>query len=144
MAETLRDACTPLGTKKWHWYNVVNDLVQQGGLKKGYVQWSFKSPDAFTYKNKPFYMTWVKDKILLVSRENDDGDFRKLVKAFSSVVEYDPFCKYVEPDNNWTTYEWDKENAEGRFKELQEGGEKLNLRKVKIDKLKRLISSQPV
>ena len=33
MAETLEDACTPIGAKKWHWDNVQRDLVQQGGLE---------------------------------------------------------------------------------------------------------------
>ena len=121
MAETLRDACTPRGTQKWHWYSVLDDLVSQGGLEKKEVEWSFTDAGAFLYKGKPFIMTWAKDQYLLVSMEQDDEDFSRVVDALTKVVEYGPFCKYVEPENKMHTYEWDKSNPEERFKELQKG-----------------------
>lgn len=128
MSETLRDACTPRGTQKWHWYSVLDDLVRQGGLVKEEVQWSFSDPGIFLYKRKPLIMTWAKDQYLLVTMERDDEDFARVVNAFTRVVEYGPFCKYVDPENNMPTYEWDKINPEERFRALQK--EKRDLVKI--------------
>jgi hypothetical protein len=128
MSETLRDACTPIGTQKWHWYNVINDLIKQGGLKEEDVQWSFRDPGLFLYKGKSFFMSWVKNQFLLVSMKKDDEGFKELVEALAKVVEYRPFCRYVEPESGLTTYEWDKIDPKGRYKKLE--GDKKDLVKL--------------
>jgi len=126
MAESLKEKCSCPGTKIWPWYNVTSDLTVQGGLE--HVVWSGKAPNSppwlFYYKEKPFTVTWSLNHFLLVSMENDDNDFRRLVRAFSIVVGYEPFCTYKEPYENPTlwTYEWDKLEPEKRIKEIYEAG----------------------
>jgi hypothetical protein len=127
MAETLQEACVPEGALKWHWYNVQRDLVQQGGLKEGEIIIDpfsmLKSPSgcAGQYKEIPFYITWIKDMFLLLSSPKFSPE---LVNAFSKVVEYKPFARYVESDNNLVTIEWDKVDPEGRYKSLEKEGKK--------------------
>ena len=130
MPETLEDGCTPIGTKKWHWYNVEKDLIEQGGLRKEDL---LIDPFSMTshggggiYKDNSFYFTWVKDHFLIVSAEEDNGAYKELIEAFAKVVGYKPFAKYIESSNGLVTTEWDKDNPKGRYKELQEEG-KINL-----------------
>ena len=123
MAETIENACTPIGAKKWHWYNVQKDLVQQGGLEDKDVM-----IDPFTvnahecsgvHKGNPFYITWIPDTFLLVtSKEYDPA----IVDAFARVAEYKPFARYKEPDSGMITTEWDKIDPNNRYQELQRDG----------------------
>ena len=130
MTETIEDACTPIGAKKWHWYNVQRDLVEQGGLNDKELM---INPFSVTehgcggeYKGNPFYITWVKDKFLLVTAKKYS---QELIDAFAKVVEYKPFVRYKEPESGMITTEWDKVDPEGRYQELQEEG-KLELTKL--------------
>jgi hypothetical protein len=146
MVESLKEKCSSPGTKIWPWYNVTSDLTNQGGLE--HVVWSGKAPSVppwlFYYQEKPFTVTWSKDRFLLVSMEKDDNDLRRLVRAFSIVVGYEPFCTYKEPYENpplWT-YEWDKVEPEKRFEEIKKEG-KLNVKLLEdleplAQKMKRL------
>ena len=113
----------------WAWYNVLEDLVSQGGLERDKVEWSFRDPSLFLYKGKPFCMTWVKDRYLLVSMKNDDEDLETVVDALSKVVEYRPFCKYKEPESLLTTYEWDKLDPGNRYEEIKTEG-KIDIQKI--------------
>jgi len=129
MTETLKEACTPQGTQQWHWYNVLSDLVEQGGLEEDDIQWSFQNPNAFLYKEKPLFLTWAKDEYLLITMKEDDEDLASVVEALAKVVEYKPFCKYVEPSSSLPTYEWEKINPEKRYQDLQKEG-KIDLERL--------------
>lgn len=130
MAETLEDACDPIGGKKWNWYNVQKDLIEQGGLEDKELTIDPLSVNAHgcggTYKGNPFYITWVPDTFLLVTAKEYS---QKLIDAFSKVVEYEPFVKYKEPDDGTITIEWDKHDPQGRYQELLKEG-KLELTKL--------------
>lgn len=112
MVETIQDA-------KWHWYNVQKDLINQGELKEEEIIINPFSVDSHgcggEHKGNPFYVTWVKDRFLLVTSKNYDSD---LIEAFARVVEYRPFARYKESDSNLITTEWDKINPEERYNEL--------------------------
>ena len=130
MAETIQDACASTGAKKWHWYNVQKDLVEQGGLGDQEVMIDPLSVDAHgcggKHKDNPFHITWVSDKFLLVTAKEYDQD---LVDAFAKVVEYKPFVRYKESDSGMITTEWDKLDSVGRYQELKKEG-KLELTKL--------------
>ena len=120
MVETLQDACTPVGAQKWHWYNVQNDLVRQGGLEDKDVMINPLSVREAScggqYKGMPFMITWVKDVFLLLSSPQHSPE---LVEAFARVVEYKPFARYQEPSSGLVTTEWDKKDPSARYQELQ-------------------------
>lgn len=130
MAETLQDACTPMGAKKWHWYNIRRDLVAQGGLeeKEVMIHPGSVSPNrcAGTHKGNPFYITWSPDQFLLVTSKEYD---QELVDAFAKVVEYEPFVRYKEPATGLITTEWDKVDPQKRYQELETEG-KLELTRL--------------
>ena len=130
MAETIQDACTPIGAKKWHWYNVQRDLVEQGGLEDREVMIDPLSVNAGgcggEHRGNPFYISWVQGMFLLVTAKDYD---QALVDAFAKVVEYKPFARYKEPVNGLITTEWDKVNPSGRYQELQKEG-KLELTRL--------------
>ncbi len=120
MAETIQDACTPIGAKKWHWYNVRRDLVEQGGLEDKEVMINPLSVNSHgcggEHRGNPFYITWALDAFLLVTAKKDDP---ALVDAFAKVVGYQPFAKYKEPNSGLVTTEWDKIDPNGRYQDLQ-------------------------
>jgi hypothetical protein len=113
---------------KWHWYNVMGDLEKQGGVKAIIEPTSVSDYGCAgkTEKGTVFTITWVHNKFLLLSMSQEEP---KLVEAFSTVVGYDPFCRYVSKKSGLRTYEWDKINPEGRFASLQDEKEP-NLEKV--------------
>ena len=116
MAETIERGCD--GSQKWHWCNVMNDLEKQGGLAGVVID--PLSMDAHgcggqTKEGTTFYITWVPDTFLLVSTSKEE---QVLVEAFAKVVEYRPFCRYVNK-KGLLTFEWDKKDPEGRFAELR-------------------------
>ena len=53
-------------------------------------------------------------------------DFKALMAGLSKVIGYKPFCKYAlgvqkgKKSASLPTYEWDKKDKNGRFKELKE------------------------
>jgi len=120
MAETIENACAPAGLKKWHWYNVQRDLVQQGGLEDKNIMINPLTVNAHgcggEHAGNPFYITWAPNTFLLVTSKQYDP---ALVNAFAKVVEYKPFVKYKEPDSGLITTEWDKIDPVGRFQEIQ-------------------------
>jgi hypothetical protein len=123
--ETIEDGCD--GNMKWHWYNVASDLNKALGDESVSVDPFTVGPHGCggTYnEGNKWFITWVKDTFLLVSMQQYE---QRLVDAFSKVVEYKPFCKYVEPDSKLITVEWDKKDPKGRFVELQTIGEKEGL-----------------
>lgn len=117
MAETI---AAHHGASQWNWASVVDDLKRQGGLKDIFID--PLSMDAHscggTFKKKRFCITWIKDTFLLLSMEEFS---QELVDAFATVVEYQPFCQYTEP-NGLVTVEWDKNDPESRFRDLEQKG----------------------
>lgn len=116
MAESIEKGCD--GHTKWHWYNVMEDLRTQGGLDE--VSIDPLSVNAHgcageTKQGTRFCITWVPDMFLLVSMTQEE---QALIDAFAKVVEYRPFCRYID-DHGVLTFEWDKKDSTSRFAELQ-------------------------
>ena len=130
MAETLQDACVPSGAKKWHWYNVKKDLVQQGGLKDEDVIINPLSVSSFgcggEFRGNHFAISWVPNTLLMVTAQEYHPE---LVDAFARVVEYKPFAKYREPSDGVVTTEWAKNDSAERYRQLQQEG-KLELTRL--------------
>jgi len=115
MAETIEGDCG--GEAKWHWYNIMNDLEVQGGLDGVSIDplsIGDHSCGGETKKGTKFHFTWLHGKFLLVSMTQEE---QELVEAFAKVVEYRPFCRYLE--KGFLTFEWDTTDPTGRFAELQ-------------------------
>jgi hypothetical protein len=112
-----------MASQKWHWFNVISDLERQEGLA-GVIIDPFSvnahGCGGHTKEGTRFYITWVPDMFLLVSMSQEE---QALVEAFAKVVEYRPFCRYIN-EHGLLTIEWDKKDPEGRFAELQGKGEK--------------------
>ncbi|MFC1685744.1 hypothetical protein ACFLZZ_01845 [Nanoarchaeota archaeon] len=129
MTETMKQSCSFPRKEIWTWYNIMHDLENQG--KVNGVVWRGCGPQgypfSFDYKGKVLTMTWQKDLFLLLSMEKDSKDFGKVVEGFSKVVEYKPFCKYLDCKNGIFTYEWDKKDSKGRYEELKGQGHKITL-----------------
>jgi len=116
MAETIVDG-------RWHWYNVACDLRTQGRLEGVSIEpTSVKEHGCggTTNSGTRFFITWAGGQFLLLSMDNDEP---ALVEAFAAVVEYRPFCRYRSKESGLLTYEWDKNDAQGRLQALQEQGE---------------------
>ena len=122
MPETIQNG-------KWHWYNVMHDLKEQGGLKDVVVDPLSVTAHGCggTLNGNKFSITWVKDKFLLVSMERHSD---KLIKAFAAVLGYQPFCRYVHKKHGLPTVEWDKADPDSRYAELNNDPEVKQLRKV--------------
>lgn len=112
---------------KWHWYNVMADLQEQGGLKGVIIDplTVDKHGCGGSIGDNPFYITWLHEKLLLVTMETFS---KQLVDAFARVVEYKPFCRYER--DGMVTVEWDKVSPQSRFEELQHETEVQNLREM--------------
>ncbi|OGV94828.1 hypothetical protein A3A66_02425 [Microgenomates group bacterium RIFCSPLOWO2_01_FULL_46_13] len=121
MAETIERGCD--GSQKWHWFNVMSDLEKQGGLAEVVIDplsMNAHGCGGQTKEGTKFYITWVPDMFLLVSMSQEE---QALVESFAKVVEFRPFCRYIN-EHGLLTVEWDKKDPEGRFAELQGNGEK--------------------
>ena len=129
MPETATVGCD--GQHKWMWYDLKKDLVNQGGLANEDVvidPWTVSAHGCGgKYENEGFYLTWVKDKFLLLSMSKFS---QALVDAFAKIVDYQPFCKYDEEDG-LTTEEWDKIDTEARMSELRSKCGISNLTEIK-------------
>jgi len=101
MAETIENG-------KWHWFSVMKDLEEQGHYKG--VKINPHGSGGITSNGTVFYITWVYNTFFLLSMSKEDSD---LVSAFSTVIEYKPFCKYKR--ENYIVYEWDKNEPEKRL-----------------------------
>ena len=116
MVETIQ------GNGLWHVTLVQKDLVEQAGLNEKDFEYEFTH---FKYKGRPVIISHTHNQHLVVSMEGqEDADLKRVIDAFSTVVEYKPFCKYnLLPEKGskapiLPTYEWDKIDPEGRQKEL--------------------------
>lgn len=126
MAETLQSACG--GPAKWHWYSVMEDLKVQGGLEGVIINPLTVDANGCggeTKKGTRFFLTWMKNLFLLVSVSQEEPE---LIEAFAKVVEYRPFCRYLD-EHGMLTFEWDKSDPNGHFANLQKG---------KVTKLQRI------
>lgn len=108
------------GVEKWTWANVMRDLQVQGGLEEVIID--PLSVDLAgcggEYVGNRFFISWVKDILLMLTmREHSEP----LVKAFTKVIDYPPFCKYLD-DNGFTVVEWAKNDANERFAQLERDG----------------------
>jgi hypothetical protein len=116
MAETVRMDCA--GKTRWHWADIHADLVGSGVLDKSLITVDpvGMKDNFFTgyYDQTKFSASWFKDAFFLLSMETDAP---MLVKAFSVILEYEPFVSYVSSVGglSYITYEWDKQDAEGRL-----------------------------
>lgn len=125
--ETLEKDCD--GRMIWPWYNVESDLNKALGDKSVSVDPSSVGPNGCggTYKgDNKWFKGWRKNEFLRVSMQQYE---QRLVDAFSKVVGYRPFCKYIDPHSRTIEVEWVKNDPNGRFAELKnygaEGLEKL-------------------
>lgn len=125
---TLEKACNSPGEKKWHWYNIEKDLAEQGRLDEEEVNidpLSFRGPSfGGTYKGTKFSVTYVPEKLLMLSSEKDDERHKELTHALTEIMGYEPIAKYIEPSNELPTTEWEKESPEERVEELKKEGKK--------------------
>lgn len=102
------------GVLGWNWTDVMHDLKEQGGVEVVIDPLSVTENGCGGYLDgKFFYITWAKDKFLVLTMIEFS---QPLVDAFSTVIEYQPFCRYNERD--LPTVEWDKMDPDGRFAEL--------------------------
>jgi hypothetical protein len=121
MAETIE--CKLGSLSKWHWYNVMSDLRNQGGLRGVTINPLSVSQHGCggkTGSGTKFSITWVPDAFLLVSVSQEE---QSLIEAFAKVVEYRPFCRYTSKKSGLITFEWDKKDPDSRFIELENNGE---------------------
>lgn len=123
MPETLTEHI-PGDQPKWTWANVMADLRDQGHVDGVWINPLSISPDGTgcggEYQGNRFFITWIKDAFLLLTMQKHSEE---LVRGFTKVVEYDPFCKYSE-ENGLVTVEWDKVDPEKRYRELENQGKK--------------------
>lgn len=111
---------TSAGSLMNDWAKFVKDLEQKGGLGGVVIDTETvtdRSCGGRTKAGTEFYVTWVPDMFLALDMSQDE---QALVDAFTKVVEYKPFCRYIDKKRNGClTFEWDKENPEGRLIVLQ-------------------------
>ena len=129
MAETIQN------NGLWHVTLAEDDLVEKAGLNREDFEQDFRF---FRYKGRIVVISHTHNKHLVVSMEgSEDADLNKLMGAFSTVVEYQPFCKYLLLPEKGSkapalpTYEWDKVDPEGRYKELSAKPTTSNLTRLK-------------
>lgn len=129
MAETILDR--GMG-RQWHLDSISNDLTGQGQLVGVSIDlFSLVSIGASsTFKGRfngnHFSVDWAKDFFTRISMEEFD---QALVDGFTRVLEYDPFCRYVE-DDGCVTVEWDKRDPAGRFRDLESDSSKRDLERL--------------
>ncbi len=117
MAETIEKGCD--GKMRWHWYNVMNDLKVQGGLEEVVIDPLSVNTcgcGGTTKNGTRFFVTWIFNTFLMISMSKEE---QGLIDAFAKVVEYRPFCRYVNKRSGLLTFEWDKKDPDGRFAKLQ-------------------------
>jgi len=106
----------------WHITLAEKDLVEQAGLNQEDFEQDF---GFFRYKGRAVVISHTFDEHLVVSMEGEDnGDMKSLMNGFSTVIGYQPFCKYIFTriveggTSSMLTYEWDKVSPDGRYDEL--------------------------
>jgi len=119
MAETIRTGCG--GQKGWLWADIMGDLRRQGGLAGVVIDPLSVQPGSCggeTKKGTKFFISWAHNKYLFLTMTGEDLD---LVEAFAKVLEYRPYCRYSD-EHGLVTFEWDKEDPDGHFAELEKEG----------------------
>lgn len=118
------------GSKVWYRPDIKNDLVEQGKLEAKEITIDPHSVEdhrySGSYKGNVFHVNWEKDVLLIISMEKFN---QALINAFTKVVEYKPFCRYISKKSGLITFEWNKKVSKQRFAILQEAGE-LDLQKI--------------
>jgi len=116
MAETIK--------ADGYWSNKLAecDLVNQAGLNRDDFQ---QEPGYFLYLNRKVIMSHSYNDYLIVSMiGKEDSVFKKLIDSYSTIIGYDPFCKYLkfvktEVGNvDLWTYEWNSQDLETRVTDL--------------------------
>lgn len=111
MAETLQE-CN--GEKVWFASNIIEDLVQQTGLKA--KNFELKGLFEFDYKNQEVILTHQVNQAMFVSTRKD---LKNLIHALAFVVNYEPFAKYnLNLNGVWVSYEWNKVNPMMKYFDL--------------------------
>ena len=121
MAETTKLAS--YDSQMWLWDDMMSDLERQGGLIGVVIEEPFYEDGGYngscngqTKEGTMFYISWSFNWYLLVSMSREEP---ALIEAFARVVEYRPFCRYINEDG-LLTFEWNKQDPEECFAELQE------------------------
>ena len=100
----------------WHVSLIIEDLVNQTDLSPDDLEFDF---GCFTYKKRRVIVSHIFNEHLVVSMEGEqDQDLERIMESFSTVVSYNPFCKYILLPHKVSTYEWDKLNPDERYREL--------------------------
>lgn len=99
---------------KWMWYDVMSDLKAKGCNVVINPIMARRNSLTGVYDETYFAIAWAKDIFLLLTMTKHR---RKLVDAFSDIVEYLPFAMRV--DGNRWTFEWSKADVESRWTALQ-------------------------
>ncbi len=124
------------GYQTWLSKDVKDDLIKQGGLEESVLQISLPNTSNNSsylavyngsYMGKRFSMRWIHNEFLSVFLEEPVPE---LVEAFSKVVGYEPFARYVCADGMYAV-EWDKVNPDKRYEKLQ-GEERKGLERIGI------------
>lgn len=113
MAETIVNGV-------WSWHQLPADLEEQGGYEGAHISPLSVTPSSCGGKTdggNRFCVTWVANQFMMISVQEDEP---ALIDAFTAVVEYKPFCRYIYRSTGLLTYEWDKPNSAKRFAELQQ------------------------
>lgn len=115
----MSETTTRVGYNKFLWLpNEVQSDLRMAGLEDLEIHLGFPCGHFGFYKREPFNVSWIKDKLLMVSMRNDGPLLEQLAEAYSKVVEYKPFCKYTEPLGGLKTYEWAKHDSKERHIQL--------------------------
>ncbi len=118
MAETI--ARTGDGGPRWLWHHIMRDLEVQGGIRVVVDPFSVREFQCSgrTEGGTLFGITWMADTLLMLSMTQVEP---ALTEAFAKVLEYRPFCRYIDK-NGLLTIEWDKVDPEKRFIQLEQEG----------------------
>lgn len=111
MAETLAP------DERWLWYSVMDDLRILGGLTGVIIDpLSVQAHGCGgSIGDNHFRITWVHNQFLLLTMKTYS---QELVDAFAKIVEYQPFCRYVN-QHGQPTVEWDKVEPDKRLSKLR-------------------------
>jgi hypothetical protein len=108
------------GMAAWKWHDMIRDLEQQGGLENILIDPLSVGANSCMgeHNGNRFAVSWEKDVLLMLTIVDDSKD---LIDAFARVVDYQPFCRYIQiaGEHELTVVEWAKNDADERFAKLQ-------------------------
>lgn len=116
------------GKYRWHPIDMVNDLVEKGGLKDCDIEVTRDMKLKYREIHFKVYHEYKQGMILESTK-----DLTELVQAFSKVLELKPFCKYEIAVNKTTyiIYEWQRMNQIMRYFDLMEDERIKKLEEIK-------------